>query len=186
MNHERSISFNFSQIFPLRSTINILSEFSYIDPRLRSAGPIISNLETVSLASPEKLQEIINESQCVVPKVDCSDHITNSTYRTFDGTCNNLENPLWGAANVPYNRIIKARYWDTEQLGEPVGFPGQEFAPPLPSPHVISTSYVLSRQNGTGTGTKFSHMMMQWGQFIDHDITFTAESEGSESCEVPR
>jgi hypothetical protein len=33
-------------------------------------------------------------------------------YRTFDGACNNLINPWWGSANVPFRRLLKANYAD--------------------------------------------------------------------------
>jgi peroxidase len=159
--------------------------FLFLDQRLQTGGPIITNLSPKSLASHDKLAELINATHCVIPKANCSDHDFHSKYRTFDGTCNNLQHPLWGAASVPFNRIIKAKYWDTEGCGEPHGFPGQLLAAPLPSPHLISKRYVKHRKPGNRGGT-FSHMMMQWGQFLDHDITFTAESEGSEHCALPR
>ena len=82
--------------------------------------------------------------------------------------------------------MIKAMYWDTEGFGEPYGFPEQLLPEPkLPSPHLISNRYVNHRKPGNREG-QFSHMMMQWGQFLDHDITFTAETEGSEHCGLPR
>lgn len=158
----------------------------FLDQRLQSGGPVITKLSPISLASHDKLEKLINATHCVIPKANCSDVKFHSQYRTFDGTCNNLEHPLWGAANVPFNRMIKAKYWDTEGFGEPYGFPGQLLPEPkLPSPHLISNRYVNHRKPGNREG-KFSHMMMQWGQFLDHDITFTAETEGSKHCGLPR
>ena len=161
-----------------------MSNIFFLDQRLQSAGAIITNLSPISLASHDKLAELINATHCVIPKANCSDVNFHSRYRTFDGTCNNLQHPLWGAANVPFKRIIKAKYWDTEGFGEPYGFPGQSMTL-LPSPHLISKRYVSHRKPGNRRGT-FSHMMMQWGQFLDHDLTFTAESEGSDHCALPR
>jgi len=43
------------------------------------------------------------------PKVTCDE---NSMYRTIDGSCNNLENPLWGATKTPYVRLGPATYDD--------------------------------------------------------------------------
>ena len=39
---------------------------------------------------------------------------TESLYRTVDGTCNNKQNPTWGAANAPELRLLPARYADGE------------------------------------------------------------------------
>ena len=33
-------------------------------------------------------------------------------YRSFDGSCNNLDYPWWGAWNTPYKRILRPAYDD--------------------------------------------------------------------------
>lgn len=43
------------------------------------------------------------------PTVRCSE---NAKYRTFNGSCNNLERPTWGAANTPFLRLLNAEYSD--------------------------------------------------------------------------
>jgi len=43
------------------------------------------------------------------PSVTCN---STSKYRTIDGTCNNLENQLWGSTNTPYIRLGPAYYDD--------------------------------------------------------------------------
>ncbi len=35
-----------------------------------------------------------------------------SKYRTYDGTCNNLNKPLEGSANTPYSRFLPPAYDD--------------------------------------------------------------------------
>ena len=35
-----------------------------------------------------------------------------SRHRTLDGTCNNPDQPRWGAANTPYLRLLPAWYAD--------------------------------------------------------------------------
>ena len=34
----------------------------------------------------------------------------NAIYRTIDGTCNNLENTLWGSAGIQHKRILPFAY----------------------------------------------------------------------------
>ena len=92
--------------------------------------------------------------------VDCSDCF-HRKYRSFDGTCNNLDHPLWGAAEVPFKRLQQPAYEDG--LGLPVGWGGGK-----PSARVISQK-LLSTQQVTGN-SKYTHMLMQVGQFLDHDL----------------
>ena len=40
----------------------------------------------------------------------------NEPYRSYDGTCNNLDNPDWGQAMTRYGRLIKPRYADGQYL----------------------------------------------------------------------
>ena len=37
---------------------------------------------------------------------------SDTSYRTFDGTCNNLKNPLIGRAMTPFRRLMPAKYAD--------------------------------------------------------------------------
>lgn len=43
------------------------------------------------------------------PTVGCN---ASAKYRTFNGSCNNLEIPTWGAANTPFLRLLNAEYSD--------------------------------------------------------------------------
>jgi hypothetical protein len=46
---------------------------------------------------------------CVRRDVICD---PTAKYRTIDGSCNNLQNPLWGRSNRPHRRFLKAQYMD--------------------------------------------------------------------------
>lgn len=39
-----------------------------------------------------------------------------SSYRTIDGSCNNIYNPKWGAINQPFLRLLPAEYFDGKQF----------------------------------------------------------------------
>lgn len=43
------------------------------------------------------------------PAVVCN---PDAKYRTYNGSCNNLENPSWGAAYTPFYRLINAEFDD--------------------------------------------------------------------------
>ena len=93
-------------------------------------------------------------------EVDCSECF-HRRYRTYDGTCNNLDNPLWGATDVPFRRLQAPAYEDG--IGLPVGWQGGK-----PSARSISQK-ILSTNEVTGH-SRYTHMLMQVGQFLDHDL----------------
>lgn len=88
-------------------------------------------------------------------------------YRTIDGTCNNFFYPLNGAAVVPFARLLPAEYEDGISL--PVGHSQTDpFAPPWPSARLLSWKIVRNLTPPITAG--MTHMFMQWGQFLDHDL----------------
>ncbi|CAB3240095.1 unnamed protein product [Arctia plantaginis] len=95
-----------------------------------------------------------------------------SRYRTVDGTCNNLDNPLkWGVSKTPFRRVLPADYGDGVSSPR-VGVDGA----PLPSARDVS---VTVHRASYVHDSSFTVMLAVWGQFLDHDITATALSKGS-------
>ncbi|KAG7465745.1 hypothetical protein MATL_G00156750 [Megalops atlanticus] len=124
------------------------------------------------LVSPLFLDMIANLSGCTAHRRfnNCSDICFHQKYRSHDGTCNNLQHPMWGASLTAFERLLKPVYDNgfnlprgvTERLHN--GFP-------LPLPRLVSTTMI-----GTETVTpddRYTHMLMQWGQFLDHDLDST-------------
>ncbi len=64
------------------------------------------------LISPSHLAMIANLSNCAShrPVISCTDMCFHQKYRTLDGTCNNLQNPMWGASLSPLSRLVKPLY----------------------------------------------------------------------------
>ena len=80
-----------------------------------------------------------------------------------------------------------AKYYDVDGISDPIGFPDQPEAPSLPSPHEISAKFFEHQKTPESSNIHgYSHMLMLWGQFVDHDMTLTAESEGGDHCLFPR
>uniref|UniRef100_A0A8C4F3R0 Peroxidasin n=1 Tax=Dicentrarchus labrax TaxID=13489 RepID=A0A8C4F3R0_DICLA len=124
------------------------------------------------LVSPHFLEVIANLSGCTAHRRfnNCSDICFHQKYRSHDGTCNNLQHPMWGASLTAFERILKSVYDNgfnlprgaTERLHN--GYR-------LPLPRLVSTTMI-----GTETITpddRYTHMLMQWGQFLDHDLDST-------------
>ena len=88
-------------------------------------------------------------------------------YREVEGTCNNLEHPLWAAARVAHHRFLP--YSFSDGISSPrVAASGGE----LPSARLVSSQ--VHRDSGFHDHA-VTVMLVAWGQFTDHDITLTAE-----------
>ncbi len=83
-------------------------------------------------------------------------------YRTYDGTGNNLANPTWGAAGQRLLRLTPQGYADG--VSAPAG-------PDRPSPRVLS-NVVCTQEQQILSARIVSNFVMQWGQWIDHDLGF--------------
>lgn len=92
-------------------------------------------------------------------------------YRSFDGNCNNLNYPtLWGVALTGFRRNLPPRYSDG--IGSPRTTTKNRT---LPEATTVSAKVhrPLYRND-----PNFTVMLAVWGQFLDHDITATALSQG--------
>uniref|UniRef100_A0A7I4Y6P2 peroxidase n=2 Tax=Haemonchus contortus TaxID=6289 RepID=A0A7I4Y6P2_HAECO len=125
-----------------------------------------SNRKTVDLDAVIRS----NLANVCVPRLDetnCERNLCyNAYFRTMDGTCNNLHHPLRGAAYRPYTRLLPTVY--DNALSEPVG----SLIPNLrPSPRAITRH--LTSSHASVVSEDYNAMVMQFGQFISHDMAKT-------------
>lgn len=125
------------------------------------------------LVSPQYLGLIANLSGCTAHRRvnNCSDMCFHQKYRTHDGTCNNLQHPMWGASMTAFERLLKAVYENGFNTPRGIDPSRRYHGHPLPVPRLVSTALI-----GTEAVTpdeQFTHMLMQWGQFLDHDLDST-------------
>lgn len=125
------------------------------------------------LVSPEHIYLLANLSGCTAHKrlVNCSDLCFHKKYRTYDGTCNNYNHPMWGASLTPFTRLLIPNY--ENGFNTPFGWSKVK----LPSARVVSLRLISSVE--VTPDTDYTHMLMQWGQFLDHDMDFTVTSPSS-------
>lgn len=83
-------------------------------------------------------------------------------YRTFDGSCNNPDSPKLGQSSTPLIRLLPPDYADG--LWAPRV---RKDGTPLPSARFISRSLVPDVNQ---PDPRYSHLLMQFGQFLDHDL----------------
>ena len=126
---------------------------------------------------------LLEFSQCVDiwRTYDCS-----RAYRSTDGSCNNVNIPLRGAANTAFRRLLPAEYEDGIYV--PIGtnqtVNGDPFAGPWPSPRTITNNIV---RDIIINSQVFSMMFTLFGQFLALDDSRFGEFETqlcAQSCDI--
>ena len=92
--------------------------------------------------------------------------------RSIDGSGNNLDDPLIGAALTPLVRRVDPDYADNVSTLA---------GPERPGPREISNA-VSAQDESVPIGDEISDFLWQWGQFLDHDIDLTGGADPVESA----
>ena len=138
--------------------------------------------EAIKMRAKRNAEDVCNDI------VTCSDD--DQTTRRIDGRCNNLDNPRWGSACIEHERYIDPEYdddlgkrprggWQSLRKDIKEGRHGEEPQVKLPNARKISQTF---HRNTTNEDTVLTHMVTQWGQFLDHDIVFTPEVHITDCC----
>ena len=120
---------------------------------------------------------IVNSTYCPFKSQDVNCDI-NSKYRTYDGSCNNVNNKRYGMSNMPYKRLLQPAYDDGKDLPR-----GSKY--PLPNVRNISLEIAtpISFINNTANQNEndyASNLFTHFGQFITHDFTQLSETTGTD------
>ncbi|XP_065182939.1 peroxidasin-like [Sycon ciliatum] len=163
------------------------------EQRVDTSRPEFDN----SLVTERQLKIIEREADCklALRATRCNNECYNSKYRTLDGSCNNRAHPEWGGAHTPLNTVVDPVFADQYSLPrgseqhpvlsnsirrqQPAHSQSTAQAPPLPNPREVSTR-MLSALTITHD-LDYTQFFMQWGQFLDHDISLT-ETMNQEDC----
>ncbi len=95
-------------------------------------------------------------------------------FRSIDGYNNNIENPEWGQAGLPFMRLSTPAYADGAST------PSGEARPNV---REIS-NIVVDQSTSILSADSISDFVWQWGQFIDHDIDLTPTSEPTDPFDI--
>ncbi|KAG7189448.1 hypothetical protein KM043_017148 [Ampulex compressa] len=124
-----------------------------------------------------------DEVECPVDDSPCD---PTTPYRTLSGHCNNLRNPSLGKSLTTFARLLPPVYEDGVSKPRSTSVTGAA----LPNPRVVST---VIHPDISNLHNRYTLMVMQFAQFLDHDLTMTpihkgfAESIPScRSCDSPR
>lgn len=151
------------------SCIQIAEKTENAAEQLASSG-LLQVVEDVTGRQILSLDDITRAvpSGCVpeLNSIECSRSLCfHLAYRSMDGTCNNLKRPLLGASFRAYFRHLPAQYEDG--FSEPVSSSNAR----RPTPREASRLLLASSQ--MNAHEQLNSLLMQWGQFISHDMART-------------
>ena len=147
------------------------------DRRVRRQSSLLENLNAldgeVSLPSVD-ISGLVPPAPLVRSCVEIEEHRPcnpSSKFRTISGHCNNLLRPDYGRSNTVFARMLPAAYGDGISAPRTRSVTGGL----LPSARTVSTSI---HNDISHPHARYTLMVMQFGQFLDHDITFTPLNKG--------
>lgn len=142
------------------------------------------SINATDVISERDLQLIARLTGCsaqVRTLVHCLDLPNINTYRTANGICNNLDNPRWGASNIPFLRWLPAEYEDN--ISSPKGWTHglRVNNHLLPLVREVSNRILATANSDVDSDKNYTHLVTIFGQWTDHDITFTPHSPSIKS-----
>ncbi|XP_068980285.1 peroxidasin isoform X2 [Bombus flavifrons] len=133
------------------------------------------------ILTAEQVREIERLSGCTGHRhrQNCTNMCYHNKYRNIDGSCNNLRHPTWGSSYTGFRRVLQPIY--ENGFSSPVGWERNRryYGYPKPSARLVSTTLITTHNVTSDSG--ITHMVMQWGQFMDHDLDHALPSVSSES-----
>ncbi|XP_078127294.1 eosinophil peroxidase isoform X2 [Sander vitreus] len=133
------------------------------------------SLNATDLLSREDLVKLSQISGCATRVIlpSCLTTPNLNKYRTATSVCNNINNPRLGASNTPFARWLPSEYDDG--ISQPKGFNRNRkinnFL--LPLVRQVSNNILSTTDAGIVNDTEYTHMVTLFGQWNDHDLTFT-------------
>lgn len=141
----------------------------------------MTDFDYKEILSPEHLSLVAELSGCLAHRIipNCTNMCFHLKYRSIDGTCNNLQHSSWGASLTGFRRILKPIYENGFSM--PIGWTKGKLyhGYPKPSARLVSTTVISTKV--ITADEQITHMVMQWGQFLDHDLDHAIPSVSSES-----
>ncbi|GMS93912.1 hypothetical protein PENTCL1PPCAC_16087, partial [Pristionchus entomophagus] len=150
---------------------------AHVDKGLNLRGAEISgaNVSFELLLAPAHVQTIMELTGCqngLFKNVNpCSNMCFHMKYRSYDGQCNNIDYPQWGAAQTANVRLLPAQY--ENGFNTPIGWNKDKLYNGFPKPNARLVSRQIVSSCEITPHHTLSSFVMQWGQVVDHDITHT-------------
>ncbi|XP_035245667.1 eosinophil peroxidase-like isoform X2 [Anguilla anguilla] len=168
---------------PARDTRSAVRAADYMDYTLtliqqRAHHLHKRSLNATDLLTPDELGTIARLTGCAarVRPPSCRTTPQINTYRTATSVCNNLKNPRRGASNTPFTRWLPPKYDDG--ISQPRGWdPKRSYNGfLLPLVREVSNRILTTVNKSVENDQVFTHLVTIFGQWNDHDLTFTPAS----------
>ncbi|KAG1970807.1 thyroid peroxidase [Pimephales promelas] len=136
------------------------------------------SINATDLLTRDELNTITRLTGCAaqIQPPSCRTTPNMNKYRTANNVCNNRRNPLLGASNTPFARWLPAEYedgisqakgWDPNKLHNGAA---------LPLVRLVSNRILSTTDADVESDRDFTFMLTIFGQWVDHDLTFTPNS----------
>ncbi|XP_061677570.1 thyroid peroxidase [Syngnathoides biaculeatus] len=130
------------------------------------------------LVSQPDVENLLQATGCLAQlhTLSCPTDCLAERYRSITAQCNNRQHPRWGSANIPYSRWLPPEYEDT--WGTPRGWDPDHIYHNfnLPPVRLVSQEILFTRNDNISLDSTLSHLLVEWGQWIDHDLVLTPQS----------
>ncbi|XP_023262245.1 eosinophil peroxidase-like [Seriola lalandi dorsalis] len=164
---------------PRGDTRTAVRSADYLDQTLRLVHNRVHHvhkrsLNATDLLTEEDLNDLVRITGCAARTrfPQCSTTQNINKYRTATSVCNNLKTPRLGASNTPFSRWLPAEYDDG--ISQPKGGANRSLNNfLLPLVRQVSNNILRTTDAGVVSDREFSHMVTLFGQWNDHDLTFT-------------
>ncbi|XP_074513626.1 eosinophil peroxidase-like [Sebastes fasciatus] len=168
---------------PVGLTRTAVRAADYMDNAIKlikrsSHGRQKRSINATDLISEEDLQVIADLTGCT-PRhrlPSCKTTPNLNKFRTASSVCNNRNNNLWGSSNTPFTRWLPAEYQDRISL--PKGWDPKRRVNRrlLPLVREVSNRILRTENSDVESDPLYTHMVTIFGQWTDHDMTFTPHS----------
>ncbi|XP_067203363.1 uncharacterized protein [Linepithema humile] len=152
-------------------------------PNSNEFSDLLQNVDISGFLNSHHKATNHEEVQCPVDNSACD---PTTPFRTLSGHCNNLRNPSLGKSLTTFARLLPPAYEDGVSKPRSTSVTGTQ----LPNPRVIST---VIHPDISNLHNRYTLMVMQFAQFLDHDLTMTPIHKGFQesipscrSCDSPR
>ncbi|XP_070686264.1 eosinophil peroxidase [Pempheris klunzingeri] len=154
----------------LDNTVELIREMVYTHTMVQP-----NPHELLSEADVENLLQVTGCS-AELQTPSCESDCLSERYRSITGECNNRQHPRWGAANIPYSRWLPPEYEDG--WGTPRGWDSEHtyHNVTMPPVRLVSQDVLFTHNDNISLDSTLSHLLVEWGQWIDHDMVLTPQS----------
>ncbi|XP_031425767.1 eosinophil peroxidase-like [Clupea harengus] len=130
------------------------------------------------LISAEDLETIARLTGCAarVRQPNCKTTPHLNQYRTTTSVCNNRKFPRRGSSNTPFLRLLPAEYQDGVNLPQGWDPMLQRNGALLPLVRLVSNRILSTANEDVVSDNLYTHLITIFGQWTDHDLTFTPHS----------